>query len=468
MSINLLDLLKSDVGSQLLGPASKFLGESEASTNKALGGILPSILGGLMNKGSNDSGAGDIMDMLGKSDPSILSNIGDIFGGGSNSGGLSSLLSGGSGILGMLLGNNKLGSLVDVVTSFSGMKKSSSSTLLKLAAPFIMSVLGKKVKTMGLDALGLSKLLGEQKGFVKDALPTGFGNALGFAGLGGDSILDKASDAVEGAVDKTVGTAKNVAGAAAGAAGKAANVAGDVADVAVDTGKKGASIFMKWLLPAILGLLVLGFLGRQGCNTGVDALDNAAESVTNTTESMTKGAVDAVGGAAGAMVDLAGDALALTGDALKGAFGAVNNVAKSALDKVEFATGSVGDQFMSFINGGFSGDNRFTFNNLTFNSGSAAITADSATEVNNLGAILKAYTGVNIIIEGYTDNTGDAANNNTLSLSRAEAVKNSLVAAGIAGDRIATQGYGSANPVASNDTPEGRTQNRRIEVRIVK
>ncbi len=472
MSINLLDLLKSDVGSQLLGPASKFLGESEASTNKALGGILPSILGGLMDKGSSNSGAGDLMDMLGKSDPSILSNIGDIFSGGSNSGGLSSLLSGGSGILGMLLGNNKLGSLVDVVTSFSGMKKSSSSTLLKLAAPFIMSAIGKKVKTMGLDALGLSKLLGEQKGFVKDALPSGFGNALGFAGLSDDGILDKASDAVEGAVDKTVDTAKNVAGAAAGAAGaaaeKAADVAGDVAGAAVDTGKKGASLFMKWLLPALLALLVLGYLGKEGCNTGVDALDNAAEAVTNTTENVTKGAVDAVGDAAGAVVDLAGDALTLTGDALKGAFGAVNDVAKAALDKVEFAAGSIGSQFMDFIDGGFSGDNRFTFSNLTFDSGSAAISGESAVEVDNLAAILKAYTGVNIIVEGYTDNTGDATNNQTLSLNRAEAVKNRLVEQGISADRISSQGYGSANPVASNDTPEGRAQNRRIEVRIVK
>ena len=160
MSINLLDVLTSDVGSKLLGPASKFLGESESATNSALGGLLPSILGGLMDKGSNQSGAGDIMDMFSKADPNLLNNVTDIFSGGSNSGGLSSLLSSGSGVLGLLFGNNKLVSLVDLITSHSGMKKSSSSTLIKLIAPFVMSAIGGKVKSMGLDALGLSKLLG--------------------------------------------------------------------------------------------------------------------------------------------------------------------------------------------------------------------------------------------------------------------------------------------------------------------
>ncbi len=480
MSINLVDLLKSEVGSQLLGPASKFLGESESSTQKALGGILPSILGGMMDKGSNAAGAGDIMDMFSKFDGDMSSNIGDIFGGGSQSGGLSSLLTGGSGVLGMLFGNNKLGSLIDLVTSFSGMKKSSSSTLLKLAAPFIMSFIGKKVKSMGLDALGLTKLLGEQQSFVKDALPSGFGSALGIAGLGGaDNIIEKAVDTLDDAKDTVINTGAAAAKKAADAAGDVANTAKNVGGAAagaaknvggaaVDAGKKGGSMLMKWLLPALLALLVLGWLGSRGCNTGVDALDSAAESVTKTTENVAKGAADAVKDGANAVADAAGDAMALTGDALKGAFGAVNATAKAALDKVEFATGSIGSQFMDFINGGFSGDNKFTFNNLTFDSGSSVIKGESVNEVDNLGAILKAYEDVKIIVEGYTDNTGDAAANQQLSLNRATAVKERLVAQGIDGARIAVEGYGSANPIATNDTPEGRAQNRRIEVRVTK
>jgi len=446
---------------------------------------------------SGSAGAGELMDLFSKSDDGLMDNVTDLFSGGSNSGGITNLLSGGSSILGLLFGNNKLGSLVDLVTSSSGMKKSSSSTLLKLAAPFIMSVVGKKVKSMGLDALGLTKLLGSQKDHIASALPSGFGDKLGIAGLAG-GLMDKASDAlgdvvggagdavknVGGAAMDAAGTAgdmakgaagaagdavKNVGGAAMDAAGAAGDVAKDVGGAALDVGKKGGNMLMKWLLPALLALLAIGFfVTRQGCSTGVDALDNAADTVTNTTESIATGAADAVGDAAGAVVDVAGDAMSLTGDALKGVFGAVNDAAKAALDKIEFAAGSVGSQMMDFINGGFSGDNRFTFNNLTFDSGSSTIKVASYGEVDNLAAILKTYEDVKIIVEGHTDNTGDGAMNEKLSLARAEAVKTRLESAGIDGSRISATGYGSASPKESNDTAAGRAMNRRIEVRIVK
>jgi len=507
MSVNLMELLTSSVGSKLLGPASKFLGESESATNSAIGGILPSILGGLMDKSSGSAGAGELMDLFSKSDDGLMDNVTDLFSGGSNSGGISNLLSGGSSVLGLLFGNNKLGSLVDLVTSSSGMKKSSSSTLLKLAAPFIMSVVGKKVKSMGLDALGLTKLMGSQKDHIASALPSGFGDALGISGLGG-GLLDKASgaigdvvggagdavkgvggaamgaagaagDAVKGvggaamdaagaAGDMAKGAAGAVGGAAMDAAGAAGDVAKDVGGAALDAGKKGGNMLIKWLLPALLALLAIGFfVTRQGCSTGVDALDNAADTVTNTTESIATGAADAVGDAAGAVADVAGDAMSLTGDALKGVFGAVNEAAKAALDKIEFAAGSVGSQMMDFINGGFSGDNRFTFNNLTFDSGSSTIKAESFGEVDNLAAILKTYEEVKIIVEGHTDNTGDAAMNEKLSVARAEAVKARLESAGIDASRISATGYGSATPKETNDTAEGRAMNRRIEVRVV-
>ena len=504
MSVNLMELLTSSVGSKLLGPASKFLGESESATNSALGGILPSVLGGLMDKSSDSAGAGAIMDLLSKSDDGILDNVSDIFSGGSNSGGISNLLSGGSGALGLLFGNNKLGSLVDLITSSSGMKKSSSSTLLKLAAPFIMSVVGKKVKSMGLDALGLTKLLGSQKEHIASALPSGFGDALGIAGLGG-GLMDKATDAVGDIVGGGADAVKNVGGAAMGAAGAvsgaakgaagaagdavknvggaamdAAGAAGDMAKGAAgaaggavknvggaamgaagaagDVAKKGGNMLMKWLLPALIALLAIGyFVTRQGCSTGVDALDNAADTVTNTTESIATGAADAVGDVAGA-----------AGDMAKGVFGAVNDAAKAALDKIEFTAGSVGSQMMDYIKDGADGEKVFTFNNLTFASGSSTIQEASYGEVDNLAAILKTYEDVNIAIEGYTDNTGNAAMNEKLSLARAEAVKVRLESAGIDASRISAAGFGSANPKETNDTPEGRAMNRRIEVRIVK
>ena len=67
-------------------------------------------------------------------------------------------------------------------------------------------------------------------------------------------------------------------------------------------------------------------------------------------------------------------------------------------------------------------------------------------------------------ITGYTDSTGSAALNNSLSLQRANAVANYLRLQGVSADRIVTEGAGSRNPIASNATPAGREQNRRVEI----
>ena len=123
---------------------------------------------------------------------------------------------------------------------------------------------------------------------------------------------------------------------------------------------------------------------------------------------------------------------------------------------------------MKFINGGFKGDSHFRFHNLNFATGSAALNTEAQKEVDNLAAILKAYPGVKVEIAGYTDNTGDAASNKQLSHKRAGAVMGRLIAQGIDASRVKAMGYGQENPVADNSTEEGRAQNRRIEVQLVK
>ena len=75
---------------------------------------------------------------------------------------------------------------------------------------------------------------------------------------------------------------------------------------------------------------------------------------------------------------------------------------------------------------------------------------------------------VKVEIEGYTDYIGTEAYNQELSLDRAQTVKTYLVSKGIASSRLTTVGYGKTNPVANNDTDEGRAMNRRIVFRIIK
>ncbi len=69
-----------------------------------------------------------------------------------------------------------------------------------------------------------------------------------------------------------------------------------------------------------------------------------------------------------------------------------------------------------------------------------------------------------IVVDGYTDSVGSDANNLKLSQSRAEAVRSFLVSKGLPGDKLTANGRGKSNPVASNDTPDGRANNRRVEI----
>jgi outer membrane protein OmpA-like peptidoglycan-associated protein len=80
--------------------------------------------------------------------------------------------------------------------------------------------------------------------------------------------------------------------------------------------------------------------------------------------------------------------------------------------------------------------------------------------------VLKEYnkTAVNVI--GYTDSTGGQDLNMRLSQQRADSVASSLIAQGVAANRIRTSGMGPANPIASNSTEQGKAQNRRVEITL--
>jgi len=110
----------------------------------------------------------------------------------------------------------------------------------------------------------------------------------------------------------------------------------------------------------------------------------------------------------------------------------------------------------------------FDFDRLTFETGKSTLKPESAEQLKNIAEILKAFPSVNIKLGGYTDNTGDANSNLKLSGDRASTVKAELVKLGINDARLESEGYGQENPVAANDTEEGRAANRRISVRVTK
>ena len=108
-----------------------------------------------------------------------------------------------------------------------------------------------------------------------------------------------------------------------------------------------------------------------------------------------------------------------------------------------------------------------TVGEVLFAVGKADLSPKALPSVDKLAEFLQKYTTRNVLIEGHTDITGSDQLNMTLSQKRADAVKEALMAKGIPENRIATKGYGKKYPVASNDTPVGRSQNRRVEVLIL-
>ncbi|MFN4144254.1 MAG: sodium-translocating pyrophosphatase [Runella sp.] len=108
----------------------------------------------------------------------------------------------------------------------------------------------------------------------------------------------------------------------------------------------------------------------------------------------------------------------------------------------------------------------FDFDRLLFETGKATLKPESQEQLSNVAAILKAFPNVKIKLGGYTDNTGDANTNLKLSADRAASVKAELEKLGIDALRMDSEGYGDQYPVASNDTEEGRAQNRRISIRV--
>ena len=86
--------------------------------------------------------------------------------------------------------------------------------------------------------------------------------------------------------------------------------------------------------------------------------------------------------------------------------------------------------------------------------------------LDRMAVILNKYPDTNILIEGHTDSDGSEAYNMTLSENRAKAVSNYLANSQVASSRFSTMGYGEAQPIASNDTVEGKTLNRRVEIAI--
>lgn len=103
---------------------------------------------------------------------------------------------------------------------------------------------------------------------------------------------------------------------------------------------------------------------------------------------------------------------------------------------------------------------------ILFDTGKAQLKPEAKDNIKEMAAIMKKYPENVLTINGYTDITGPSKLNEELSEQRAQAVKKQLVEAGLPENVISTNGLGPQNPVADNDTAEGRKKNRRVEIEV--
>ena len=108
-----------------------------------------------------------------------------------------------------------------------------------------------------------------------------------------------------------------------------------------------------------------------------------------------------------------------------------------------------------------------TLEGVHFKVGSDSLSASARQILKSVANTLRKHSRMRVEIAGHTDNTGPVEINRQLSLQRARAATEFLIDLGVSKDVLKTRGYAANQPVASNDTPEGRLANRRAEMRFI-
>lgn len=114
-------------------------------------------------------------------------------------------------------------------------------------------------------------------------------------------------------------------------------------------------------------------------------------------------------------------------------------------------------------------DDEITLNmpgDITFKTGSADLSSDFYKVLNSVAKVLTKYDKTIVTVAGFTDNTGSASKNLTLSQQRAQTVATYLQNQGVKSERFVIEGLGESEPIATNSTAEGRAKNRRVEISL--
>ena len=197
--MNIVDLVKDQLTSQVLGSLGSLVGTNEAQTKAASAAAVPALLSGIAKMAGTTQGAGQLASALGGLDLGMLGNLAGVLGG-SNA---SKMADKGGSLLGSLFGNSATSMIVETLASFLGIKGGIARSMLSYLAPVVLGTVAKQLTSSGksIDAAGIQSLFADQSRNIQSALPAGlslgdFGNvakAVTSATSGGASHSSQAS-----------------------------------------------------------------------------------------------------------------------------------------------------------------------------------------------------------------------------------------------------------------------------------
>ena len=427
----LLDSLTS-LATPAVGPIAQRLGESNATVSRGLQASVASVLGGLATRTTDVKTAHRLFDLITSRENSTnvandMTKLVDSVSPSTTS--TTSTL--GTSLLSTLFAG-RVGSVGELISRAAGFKNpSSGASLLGMAAPLVLGVLGKRVRDSGMNLGGLTTMLAGERDSILAAAPAGLA-----------TLLDTGAAARASYKEPVGGTSE-----------RERSPARPIAATPTQSNR------WLWPLLGVAALLLIWLAVSRGRRPTVAALDTAVSTgsvALDTAASRTSAALATAGGA----VSNAPSELGAFGKKLLPG-GVELNIPERGIESSLIA-------FIEDKSRPVNDTTWFNFDRLNFATGSATILPESEEQLNNIASVLTAYPNVNVKIGGYTDNTGDASSNRRLSQQRADAVRQTLIGKGIDARRTKAEGYGSQHAVGDNATDEGRAKNRRIALRVTK
>ncbi|REC47754.1 OmpA family protein [Chryseobacterium pennipullorum] len=434
MSLNVIDLIKGQLGPALVSQAASQFGESESGISKAIGGLLPAVVGGLANNADNPG----VLDAITKASSSGI--LGNLLGGSSESPVISTLL---TSIFG-----DKVGGLVNSIASFSGISNNSAGSLLNLVTGATVGTVGKYAADNNLGASGISSLLNDQKGIVSTLLPAGLSLAsLNIGDWAKGYKFDNDNDAINTPSSE----------------GPKVEVTRSTTPVGTNPDRnnnEGGGSIWKWLLPLLL-LIAAGYFLWKQCEKKQTTTTTTATTDSTGTSVDTSSTTTTTPAATATPVTKTDEDIDLNGVMLKGYKGGMED---------QMITFLKSDGYKNAADDSALKDKWYDFDHVNFKMGkSNELEAGSQGQLDNLVAILKAFPDAKIKIGGYTDKTGNEASNVKLSQARADYIKAALAKAGVGAQVLGAEGYGSKFATVDAQASDAeRSVDRKMSIRFAK